>query len=703
MTMADDMWALIPAVYRARDADAGNVLRALIEVFGEQADVIHADIAQLYDNWFIETCDDWVVPYIGDLTGALPLTPSGEPPRAEEKARLAQVAPLRLMAANAIRFRRRKGCFSIIEQLARDATRWPAQAVEFGALLTLTQDVRTPSSRGFTAALRDPQPLARLGTADDPIARQADMREAGAARSPGRYGLDNVGVYVFTAQTVTVGKADAFCIDEEGSACFTFDPLGQDMQLYHPAQASAGGAGLPGPITRDQLGSWEPTSEWPYGWKINPALYGEEGCTKIWIQDRKGGEFVLLDGAAIIPMDLTSSRERPPTGFVAVDPERGRIAFPQRAAPRRVRVAYVFATPAAIGGGGYPRPRSVDETCAKIYPVTALEEEGHNSLRSAVEQWAIDGKPSAVIEFRDSLTYDEDRLAIDFSGAECSLLIRAAVGVRPVIRFSNYEAGAADAWRLQGDAEINCSTLALEGLVIAGRGIAAHDFGGALTIRHCSLIPGWLPCGGKGRRQHPDAPSLSFENCFGSIAVELCILGPVFVQADQHIEDPLRVSLKDTILDAGEGADAFLSSSATPFVTLLAQRCTVFGAVPVHVVSLVENSILTGPLTVARRSSGCVRFCALPPHSRTPRRVSCVPGSKHDPALRPVFVSQTYGAGGYAALAPTCPIEITRGADDRSEMGVYHNVFWPQRDANLRAALAEYLPAGTHVGISYVS
>jgi hypothetical protein len=35
-------------------------------------------------------------------------------------------------------------------------------------------------------------------------------------------------------------------------------------------------------------------------------------------------------------------------------------------------------------------------------------------------------------------------------------------------------------------------------------------------------------------------------------------------------------------------------------------------------------------------------------------------------------------------------------------MGAHHDLFRPQRDANLRAALAEYLPAGAHVGVHYL-
>ena len=697
MTMADDMWLLIPAVYRRRDADAGNVLKALIEVFGEQAGLIHDDISELYDNWFIETCDDWVVPYIGDLTGALPLVPTGDPPTQAEAAKMAQVAPPRLMVANAIRLRRRKGCFSIIAQLAHDVALWPAYAVEFGKRLTLNQDVRDPFVRGFTAALRDPRLLARLDTPDDPVARSVDVRDAASRRVPGRYGPANIGVFLFTPLICGIANGDAFCVDEEGSASFSFDAFGRDTPLYHPAPAAGG---LPGPITRDQLGWRRPDGDPHPGWDVDPTLYGPEGCTMISVQMREGGPFTPVDPATIMPADLTRWREQPPASFVALDPERGRIGFPRRAVPRRVRVTYAYAMPAAIGGGDYARPFS-QEVFDVVYVVTASAEEGHDSLRSAVEQWRKDGKANALIEFRDSLIYDEDRLTIDLSGPARRLVIRAASGTRPVIRLSNYEAGAADAWRIIGDGAPGAS-LMLEGLAIGGRGIAASGYGGGFELRHCTLYPGWLPAAERGRR-HTEAPSLSFENCSGPVAITSSIIGPVFVRADEHVEDPLRVHLADSILDAGGGNDVFLSPEAVPYVALSIHRCTVLGAAAVHAIPLAENSIFTGRLVVARRGEGCVRFCALPLHSRVPRRVECVPRAGEDPHLRPVFVSDQYGSVGYAVLAPGCPEAIARGADDRSEMGVYHDLFRPQRDTNLRAALAEYLPAAMSAGIIYVS
>ena len=110
---------------------------------------IEADIARLYDNWFIETCDEWVVPYIGDLLGVRPI-------RAIESAGVSA----RAYVANTIAYRRRKGTAVVLEQLARDTTGWPARAVEFFTRLATTQHMNhvrlaptaTPGVRDAAAA-----------------------------------------------------------------------------------------------------------------------------------------------------------------------------------------------------------------------------------------------------------------------------------------------------------------------------------------------------------------------------------------------------------------------------------------------------------------------------------------------------------------------------------------------------------------------
>jgi hypothetical protein len=62
--------------------------------------------------------------------------------------------------------------------------------------------------------------------------------------------------------------------------------------------------------------------------------------------------------------------------------------------------------------------------------------------------------------------------------------------------------------------------------------------------------------------------------------------------------------------------------------------------------------------------------------------------------VEPEFNSTQYGSPVYCQLTDTCATEITRGAEDESEMGVFHDLFQPQRASNLKARLAEYLPAG---------
>lgn len=127
---ADRLYALLPTVHRMRDADQGYRLKALLRVIAEQANVVEDDIAQLYDNWFIETAQDWAVPYIGDLVGHVPLAEAGLPADAPACENPRVLVPRREVA-NTIRNRRAKGTLALLEQLAHDVAGWPARAVEF--------------------------------------------------------------------------------------------------------------------------------------------------------------------------------------------------------------------------------------------------------------------------------------------------------------------------------------------------------------------------------------------------------------------------------------------------------------------------------------------------------------------------------------------------------------------------------------------
>ena len=125
---------------------------------------------------------------------------------------------------------------------------------------------------------------------------------------------------------------------------------------------------------------------------------------------------------------------------------------------------------------------------------------------------------------------------------------------------------------------------------------------------------------------------------------------------------------------------------------------------------------------IARRQSGCIRFCYVPEPSRTPRRYRCTPdlqiaqakerlGAAFGPAdeqalrehIRPGFVATVLGHAVFAQLARRCPGEIAEGGEGGREMGAMNALANPLRLANLRDALDEYLPFGLTAGVTFVT
>src|SRR5262249_26454159 len=151
------------------------------------------------------------------------------------------------------------------------------------------------------------------------------------------------------------------------------------------------------------------------------------------------------------------------------------------------------------------------------------------------------------------------------------------------------------------------------------------------------------------------------------------------------------------------------------YCVLRAARTTIIGHTHVHAIELAEDSIFYGHVEVARRQIGCVRFCYVPPRSRTPRRYECQPDLVIAPArdaadaelearrVEPRFSSNRYGWPVYCRLSPDCAREIAAGASDDSEMGVFHDLFQPQRADNLRTRLIEFAPASSDIEIVFAS
>lgn len=214
------LYQLLPAIYHVRDAQLGEPLKALVALLADQGAVLEEDIEQLYDNWFIETCEEWVVPYIGDLLGVRGL-------HTIDTTAFTQ----RAYVANTLRYRRRKGTATMLEQLARDTTGWNARAVEFFQLLEWTQHYNHVRAQNFrTPDLRRTNELEMLDTAFDTIAHTVDVRHIASAR--GRHNISNVGIFLWRLQSYFLSRTDARAL-AAADGRFVFNPLGLEYPLFN--------------------------------------------------------------------------------------------------------------------------------------------------------------------------------------------------------------------------------------------------------------------------------------------------------------------------------------------------------------------------------------------------------------------------------------------------------------------------------------
>jgi hypothetical protein len=761
---ADRLYDLLPAIHRIRDAERGYPLRALLQVIGEQVNIVEADIRQLYDNWFIETCEDWVVPYIGELVGYNFISDAGE--LGNGSADRDKILVPRRDVADTIRNRRRKGALALLEELAADVAGWPSRAVEFYKLLGWTQNINhVDIDRVGTVDLRGIDSLDRLGGAFDQAAHTLDLRRINSTSRQGRFNIPSVGLYVWRMRSYPITGAQAHCEDRQRHH-YTFSILGNDIPLFfktleEPSPGHvAGEMNVPTKIRRVNL-------------QENLMDYYGTGKSLVIYRDSPDRAVLAED---IVVADLSDWEYQPTGQQVAVDPRLGRIAFSSRRPPQKgVWVSYYYGFSADIGGGAYNR---IVRTSENVISVGAKEKT--KSISDAIDGWREYRDRGewahAVIEITDNGCYTEQITIELFKGERLEL--RAAVGKRPVIRLLDFYSNRPDSMQVYGydssydprvepepesdhdgnsreaadgqsedggddrhgesnegeyhhdpgrdeaeqsPEELGCDDrrdgrLILDGLLIAGRGVQITGKLESVMIRHSTLVPGWsLDC--DCMPEFGMEPSLELIDCTARLTIEHSILGAIQVVQNEVATDPLVIDISDSILDATDSDIEALGSPKCPVAhaVLRIRRTTVIGRVEVHAIELAENSIFDGVVKVARRQTGCMRFCYCAPNSRTPRRFNCqsdmvVAGASDDAArateslrVRPQFNSTRYGKPDYCQLALNCAEEIKRGADTESEMGAFHNLFQPQREANLRARLEEYTPAGMNVGIIFTS
>lgn len=708
---ADTLMKLLPAVYRLRDDElaglpgAAGPLRRLLTVLASQTAALDKDLDQLYDNLFVETCASWVLPYLAELVGA-----SGAG------------TDTRSVVAHMVAYRRRKGTAAVLELLAHDITGWPARAVEFFRVLATTQNVN--HVRLDAHSLLDVRHAGRLEFLGGPFesvepgpppqvqcnatGKRVGGRPNRLLGNPGhtvevrtvtdrrgRYNIPHVGVFVWPMPAFPLHRSpavEAFAGDRQR---FLFNPLGIHIRLFNTPETEADYSSLaqplqvPLPITRRFL-LGHLTDCYPRSFEVEIATKNSDGEVTTEPIPKAATDIAVSELS-----DVGASWSRTPVkpNQVAIDPQRGRLIFATPLSKNEIPlVTFHYGFSGNLGGGEYCRDASFSDLGTVVHVANLVRaEEPFASARKTIQDGMSDlPSEGGVVEVLDNGRYGSSSEApVSLTNLKYRRLeLRAASACRPLLEWPG------PLIEIEGTSDF--TELTLNGLLILGASLKVRGIQ-RLRLRHCTLVPG-LRLTSAGEPAAPDAPSLLVESAGTEVEIDHCVLGGLRTVRGTSLV------MRNSVIDATSvDRIAFASPGLEMGGSLRVENCTIVGAVMAESLPLASNSIFLAerssepPVNVERRQEGCVRFCYLSPGAAVPRRHRCLPTTADNSV--PSFVSLRYGDSGYARLSPRCAPAIRFGADDESELGVFHDLQLPRRERDLLARLDEYLRFGMEAGV----
>ncbi|MFY0533271.1 hypothetical protein [Nannocystis pusilla] len=711
----EKLWDWIPGVYRELDAAAPNqhVLRALIQAVAEQAAVARRSIDRLWEDQSIEYCDDWVVPYIGDLV-ATRLVPA-----LNARAR-------RVDVARTIYYRRRAGTVTVLEQLILDMAGWDGAVVEAFRRLGRTHHGLDPQPYpvgrltaapvGGIADLRRPRGVELAHGTFDELSHTADLwQHRGHA---GRYAIPKLNHHLYRMQAYRVDAPTPFSLTTRR---FTFDPSGRDIPLFRPSYRPEDGcrrrleedvsapircrllghaeyeitdavleameeAGLPalaltelrdwiGVRFRDEyrlratLSSLTNSSDFTDPDNLHVLLAAaltEDSAKAALVRDARAFKITRLDDTD----DLQIAPERTLSGDLTtwgtgltvatgkqlmVDPVRGRYWFPEAVPPAGTKVAhYYYGFSGDLGAGTYDRRATV---------LTDVDDTFVGGVYDPPGVWAN------VYIFADSKTYLVDNIT-----GFTDLTLQAASQQRPYLRRLLTENNDWTFTATGTDAE-----LTLDGLWYGGgKLVLAGDYA-RVTIRHCTLDPGGVKADGF----FLGAADILVQGTIDELVIESSIVAAVTLDVNGRVH---ALRMRDSI------AASFVATAEIdlPQTELEFVRCTL--AIATTGLRIDATELLAQkPVKVTDHQHGCVRYSVLAPGSET-SPVYPPPGVAE--VFPHFFVSTRFGDPGFYVLSESAPDFLVRGAENGSEIGAYSRLLNPLKHDSVRAKVHEFMPMG---------
>ena len=661
-----DLYSLLPAIYRERDAQQNFQLQSLLSLLDEQRALVDGHIQQFQEDLFIETCQNWVIPYIGDLVSNNLLF---DPSRSAEAETATSLFPdligkdlrppvairIRADVAKTIHYRRRKATPAMLEELARDVTGWPAHVVEFFQLLGWTQFLEHLRFQCTWTDVRAIDAMERIAGAFDQTMHTVDVRQP--SQQEGWYNIRNIGFFLWRLQSFPLVNVPAR--PTAVAWRYHFSPLGNPAPLFTRLRREVGGLiteyDVPAPIRRvlfdKDLRDYAARDPRPPPPNFT-RLYGAFGVSPTDpAVTSETSLYVSLNGNGIDPADpnappntfvpqIVCMRLDPwpatqPAGkIVAIDVHTGRLAIGAGWGPiNSVDVSHWYGFSSSLGGGTYDRRKWLENPSAFPTPPTrySVQQNGpagtFPSVAAALTQWQnATPRPShAIISILDNRTYALPGSITLVNNT--TLAIEAAQGVRPLLQAQTPGGTLAiDVSDIAANDDQRNAVFTLNGVILEGSIHVVGDLG-KLRLLHSTLIPG-RQLDGNGNPISTE-PSVTVEpanatgqglNLLLRIEAAFSILGQLVVP-----ETTAGIWLLDCIVQGTAANPAAVSDAAGKFAApLITERSTFFGSVQVKSLQASEV-IFTAAVTAQRTQQGCVRFSYVPPGSVTPRRYRCQP------------------------------------------------------------------------------
>ena len=732
---AEKLWETIPSIYRHEDglAEEPGVLRAVVQVLAKQAAILRRSQDSLWDDQFIDLCNEWAVPYIGELLATRLLSAKNKRGR-------------RIDVAKTIYYRRRKGTPRVLEELIFDISGWEGKMIEqFQKLVRarhgLDADPETLAGRysgtlpGGWADLRNRHTGELTNEPFEEYFHIPDVRRHHGLN--GRYSIPKLAFYLYRLQVYEAIGITPFPFGD--GLRYTFDPSGRDIPLFSQSRRSedwdkwhsATEPEMPAPIRCRLLGNAEylitesavqrlialpaslsPAAAVALRKLVNLNFKNESSLTTIILSFPAAVSAEILNPVVLLPLfaftltdDCGKSILLPDAQTLLSNPLDETsivVGFDMPAnsviTAERISAANLEPWPTVLnrdllidaerGRCMFDTAPTVDE---EIFIAYHYGFSGNTGAGTYERPWINDPIPdinkagggaltnvdlldNKITEITDSRTYGP---VVSLS-AIVNFTLQAKNKERPYLRLE-------DDWVLDSGANLN-SGITLDGLWIGLKGdlskeiILKGDFE-CVTIRNCTFDPGRSK---NIKNETLHGLPLTIEGRVETLCITSSILGPVRIRNNGYVEE---LFIEDSIL---QPEDASIKAIEINTGRTHIDRSTIFGDADIHRLDASE-ALFTGLVNVIDTQNGCFRFSAAQKISRLPRAYESFLFTKDTNSW---FTSRRFGDPGYAQLSDVAPTELRRGAENGSEIGAFSALLNPIKLDGLQSKIDEYMPFG---------